>query len=257
VRLRSRTRVVLAWALWLLTFGRCAAGLLVTLAVYRPLSVGVLVEGALYAFFFVLGFATVGLVLALRRPANPTGWLYGAAGLAWAYTLPMSPWIDQLVREHRHLPLVATLAAVAAFSPLRRRVQGLVDRRFNRRRYGAARTLEGLATRRRDQVDLDALHGELLGRGRPDDAADPGLPVAPHAPWQSVEEGSGCRGHRLCSGSAPSRARPPSRCSRHRPAEVKGTSSSRDAFLGAQVECPLAGRRERGSRRRRVWRSTT
>jgi hypothetical protein len=60
---------VLAWALWLVTFGCCAAGLLVTLAIYRPLTLAVLAEGALYAFFFVLGFATVGLVLALRRPA--------------------------------------------------------------------------------------------------------------------------------------------------------------------------------------------
>jgi hypothetical protein len=60
----------------------------------------------------VLGSATVGLVLALRRPSNPIGWLYGGAGLAWAYTIPVSPWIDQLVREHRPLPPVAAYLAV-------------------------------------------------------------------------------------------------------------------------------------------------
>ena len=85
MELRSRTTAVLAWSMWLVAFGCCAGGLLVTLAIYRPLTVAVLVEGAIYAFFFVLGFATVGLVLALQRPGNPIGWLYGAAGLAWAY----------------------------------------------------------------------------------------------------------------------------------------------------------------------------
>jgi hypothetical protein len=111
VALESRTRAVLAWALWLVTFGCCAAGLLVTLAIYRPLTLGVLVEGALYACSFVLGFATVGLVLALRRPGNPIGWLYGGAGFAWAYTIPVGPWIDQLVREHRPVPFVAQFVA--------------------------------------------------------------------------------------------------------------------------------------------------
>jgi hypothetical protein len=56
----------------------------------------------------------------------------------------------------------ATLTAAAAFQPLRRRVQDLVDRRFNRRRYDAARTVDGFARRLRDQVDLDVLRGELL-----------------------------------------------------------------------------------------------
>ena len=57
----------------------------------------------------MLGFATVGLVVALRRPGNPIGWLYGAAGLAWAYTIPLGPWVDQLLSEHRPLPFLAQL----------------------------------------------------------------------------------------------------------------------------------------------------
>jgi hypothetical protein len=55
-----------------------------------------------------------------------------------------------------------TLAAAAVFAPLRRRVQDGVDRRFNRRRCDAARTIDAFAIFLRDQVDLDALTAELL-----------------------------------------------------------------------------------------------
>jgi hypothetical protein len=58
---------------------------------------------------------------------------------------------------------VATLAAAALFSPLRRRVQQVVDRRFNRARYDADQTVAAFATRLKDAVDLDSVRNDLAG----------------------------------------------------------------------------------------------
>ena len=57
----------------------------------------------------------------------------------------------------------ATLAAAALFNPVRRRVQQVVDRRFNRARYDADQAIAAFAARLKDAVDLDSVRDDLAG----------------------------------------------------------------------------------------------
>jgi hypothetical protein len=59
------------------------------------------------------GYATVGLVLSLRRPANPIGWLYATSGLVWALAIPFLPWVNTLIRDAQPLALAAQLSTVS------------------------------------------------------------------------------------------------------------------------------------------------
>jgi hypothetical protein len=92
----------------------------------------------------------------------------------------------------------AALAAAAIVRPARRHLQAAVDRRFNRRKYNAAQTIQAFSTRLREQIDLDTLSTELLAvtdqtmeptrvslwlRPSPHDPSGPACSEAPPTSW--------------------------------------------------------------------------
>ena len=109
---------------------------------YRLYDIDILINRAL-----VYGSLTAMLVLL---------YVGGVVSLQYAFRV--------LTGQGSTLAVVAsTLAIAALFNPLRRRVQEFVDRRFYRRKYDAAKTLEAFSTKLRDETDLATLDGDLVG----------------------------------------------------------------------------------------------
>jgi len=143
----SWTTVGPVWWLNLLTYAALLSFLAIPIAVgfavlrYRLYDIDIiinrtLVYGSLTATLIVLYF--VGIVVLQRLFVILTG-------------------------QQSTLAVVAsTLLIAALFNPLRRRIQSFIDRRFYRRKYDAARTLEAFSARLRNDRDLEQLKGELL-----------------------------------------------------------------------------------------------
>jgi hypothetical protein len=132
--------VLLGYALWGVTFAAIPIGMSIAILRYRLYDIDVLVNrtlvyGATTATLLALYALTALVVQGLLRPITQG---------------------DELAVA------VSTLATAALIQPVRRRIQGAVDRRFYRSRYDAARTLETLAVHLRDEVDLSALRRELI-----------------------------------------------------------------------------------------------
>jgi hypothetical protein len=132
----------LMFSVVLLSFGGVPIAVGIAVLRYRLYDIDVIINRAL-----VYGSLTVLLALA---------YVGGVVGLQYLFRAATG--------QGSTLAVVAsTLAIAAMFNPLRRRIQGYVDRRFYRRKYDAAKTLEAFNARLREETDLDALNDDLVG----------------------------------------------------------------------------------------------
>ena len=170
VRFRSSRREQRQQIKWLAVAGGVAAiALILSLVFYSVLGDGVANGLIMVGVLTVPVAAGIGILrhrlydidIVINRTL-----VYGAltAILAGTYlisVLLLQMLLAPLTPSNSLAVAVSTLAVAALFQPARRRIQAVVDRRFYRRKYDAARTLERFGAHLRDEIDLDALGDEL------------------------------------------------------------------------------------------------
>jgi hypothetical protein len=165
-RARGLERLQLRWLAW--GAALAAAALLVALTALVVEGDSVVLQAAVGMCVALLPLATGAAILRYRlydldRIISRTlayGLLTVLLGLGYAGVVLG---LGRLLPQGSSLAVAAaTLVVAAVFQPARRRVQQTVDRRFNRRRYDAARTIAAFSDRLREQVDLDTLSADVL-----------------------------------------------------------------------------------------------
>jgi hypothetical protein len=159
---------------WFAYFGGLQATLLVSIVLLgatRELGALVVISIAFASLpiataIAVLRYRLYDIDLLIKRSV-----VYGttSAAIALAFFLglvSLQPLLRPLTSGSELAVAASTLASFALFQPIRRRVQDAVDRRFDRSRYDASRTLDAFADQLRDEVDLDTLRADLIGAVR-------------------------------------------------------------------------------------------
>jgi hypothetical protein len=137
-----------------------------------PLWLGLLQQASLVSFtavpiavgFAVLNYRLYEIDLIINRTLVYGSLTVTSVALYFGSVVLLQGALRSLTGQESQLAVVAsTLAIAALFNPLRRRLQGLVDKRFYRSKYDAAKTLEAFSAKLRDKTDLEALNNDLLG----------------------------------------------------------------------------------------------
>ena len=145
-----------------LWFGRTEFAVFTVAGTAVPISIGIaILRYRLYDIDVIINRTLVYGALTALLAAGYFGTIMILQGVSsLVYQVPFRA----IIGQQSTLAVVAsTLAIAALFNPLRRRIQSFIDRRFYRRKYDARKTLEGLSLKLRDETDLEALRGDLVG----------------------------------------------------------------------------------------------